>query len=304
MRYRILVTGATGFTGRFLCMELLHRNIHFTCLVRPGSNREWLDVQNIPCIEGDLSDRESLHLVFSGFNVLLNVASLGFGNAPNIVSACQVNQFERSVFVSTTALFTNLNAATKLVRRAAEDCIFNSGLNYTVLRPTMIYGTPADRNMVRLIKLIQCSPVIPVFGNGCALQQPVHVADVAWAICEVLNHPKTIGQAYNISGGQVLNYNQVIGTVASTLGRNPRLLHLPATPLVWMLSTLQQLRIPFPIKGEQILRLNEDKSFVHEAASRDFGYQPRTFIDGIRDEIEILEIGLMFPDKSACPSSF
>lgn len=297
MNEKILVTGATGFTGRFVCLELLRRYGQFTCLVRPSSDVSWLQQRSIPYIYGDLSDVTALEAALNGFTTLINVASLGFGWAPALVAACQNQGIQRAVFVSTTAVFTNLNARSKSIRKAAEAAIQNSRLDYTIIRPTMIYGTPADRNMIRLLRLLQKSPIIPIFGDGCSKQQPVYVADVAWAICEVLNHTASIGQAYNISGGQVLTYNQVIQSAGKALGRSPIRFHLPASPMIILLDTLQKLGVSTPIKGEQILRLNEDKTFDHSLATRDFGYQPRTFDEGVTAEVAFWHRKLSFPEE-------
>src|SRR5207248_542270 len=115
-------------------------------------------------------------------DALVNLASLGFGHAPVIVAAAEGAGIDRSVFVSTTALFTRLNAGSKSVRQAAEESIRTSALRWTIIRPTMIYGRPDDRNMARLLAAICRWPVIPLPGGGRRLQQPVHVDDVATAV--------------------------------------------------------------------------------------------------------------------------
>ena len=124
----------------------------------------------------------------------------------------------RAVFVSTTAIFTKLNAGSKVVRKAAEAAITSSGLDTTILRPTMIYGTPGDRNMIRLVRWLDRWPLLPVFGNGRSLQQPVHVSDVAWAVVQALESPATIGRQFNISGAAPLTYNDVVRLICSGPG--------------------------------------------------------------------------------------
>lgn len=293
----ILVTGGTGFTGQFVCRELLSRKKHFHCLVREGSNTQWLEESGIQFVRGDLNDHASLLKIFGNYGTLVNVASLGFGAAPGIISACRASKIQRVVLVGTTAIFTTLNTASKGPRTVAEVAIRASGLDFTLLRPTMIYGTPSDRNMVRLLKLIRHSPIIPVFGDGKSLQQPVHVEDVAWAICEVLESHKSVGQEYNISGKSPLDFNDVIRTSALALGRNPFVLHLPAKPFTVLLRMLERCRFRLPIKSEQILRLNEHKAFDHDKARSHFGYQPREFSAGIQSEIELFNAGLSFPKQ-------
>ena len=87
-------------------------------------------------------------------DALVNLASLGFGHARGIVRAAVRAGLDRAVFVSTTAVTTTLPARSKAVRLAAEDEIRGSGLSWTILRPTMIYGAAGDRNLSRLLALL------------------------------------------------------------------------------------------------------------------------------------------------------
>ncbi|WP_254565192.1 SDR family oxidoreductase [Oscillatoria sp. HE19RPO] len=288
MSVKILLTGATGFTGGFVCEELLKRGIQFDCLVRYSSNTETLKNLVIELVEGDLNDIESLRRTFSGYQTLINVASLGLGTGPSIVRACQESGIKRAVFVSTTAIFTKLNAQSKVVRQAAEDAIRQSDLNYTILRPTMVYGTPGDRNMIRLLRFIQRFPIIPIFGSGQSLQQPVHVEDVAWAIGEVLDKEITFRRDYNISGGQVLSYNEVIQLASQSLGKSINTIHLPVNLSLSLIKLANSIGIKTPVTTEQILRLNEDKVFDHNPAKIDFNYSPRSFVEGIAQEVALM----------------
>lgn len=97
---------------------------------------------------------------------MINIASLGFGHAPNIINACQEMKIERAIFISTTGIFTKLNPDSKGIRLEAERLIKESELDYTIIRPTMIYGTPKDRNMWRLVKYLKRLPMLPILGNG------------------------------------------------------------------------------------------------------------------------------------------
>ena len=150
----------------------------------------------------------------------------------------------------------------------------------------MIYGSQRDRNMYRLIRMLWRFPLIPIFGKGNYLQQPVFVDDVANAILKCLDQPKTIGKSYNIAGKKALTYNEVIDTIATIMNRKNYKLYLPDKIVVKFLRLLEKMKIPFPIKAEQVKRLNENKDFSYEEASIDFHYQPRSFDEGIRLEIQ------------------
>src|SRR5262249_47967900 len=141
--------------------------------------------------EGDLGDPGSLRGALDGQDVLVNVASLGFGHAEGIVRAACESSVGRAVYFSTTSLFTTLPARSKAVRQRAEDAVRGSGPPWTIVRPTMIYGDPGDRNLIRLIRWVDRFPAIPVFGPGTFRLQPVHADDLAVAVVALLERGET-----------------------------------------------------------------------------------------------------------------
>jgi len=283
---KIFVTGATGFTGSRVVPLLLKNGYEVRCLYRASSDRSPLDGLNIEWVLGEVSDTESLTSAMGGTDALVNIASLGFGHADSIIRAAKDAGVRRAVFISTTAIFTQLNAKSKKIRVAAELAIEMSGLHYTILRPTMIYGSPRDRNMWRLIRFLRLSPIIPIFGDGKYLQQPIYVDDVAAAVLACLKADVTIGVSYNIVGKHPLTYNDVIDTIAKRMNKRVWKLHIPSKPVVGLLKLLEKIRIPFPIKAEQVLRLNENKDFSYAEAGRDFGFSPLSFEEGIGKEVD------------------
>lgn len=286
---KIFVTGGTGFTGSRVVPLLLKNGYEVRCLYRASSDRSPLVNLEIHWALGDISDSESLTSAMSGTDALVNIASLGFGHADSIIRAARNAGIKRAVFISTTAIFTQLNAGSKQIRLAAETAIQNSGLDYTILRPTMIYGSDRDRNMWRLIRFMRYSPIVPIFGDGKYLQQPIFVDDVAAAILGCLKEDITISRSYNIAGKRALTYNEVIDTIATGMNKHVWKLHVPSKPVVSLLGLFERIHIPFPIKAEQVLRLNENKDFSYAKAGRDFGFSPLSFEDGIGLELVATE---------------
>ncbi|MBN1931062.1 MAG: NAD(P)H-binding protein [Desulfobacterales bacterium] len=287
----VLVIGACGFTGSYVVPELLKKGYRVRCMVRDTTDRSVLKGYNVSWVKGDLEDIPSMVNALQGVDALINIASLGFGHAPFIVKAAQIAGVHRTIFFSTTAIFTTLNAPSKIKRLAAEETICKSGLAYTILRPTMIYGSSRDRNMCRLIRFLKKWSAIPVVGSGHCLQQPVYVKDLALAVKNTLVSDKTIKKCYNVSGGIALEFNEIIDCIGALIKKNIKKIHLPLAPIIAGLNLIEQCGLHPPIKSEQILRLNEDKAFDYEAARQDFGYSPREFKEGIGFELQ--EMGLI-----------
>lgn len=281
----ILLTGATGFLGEFVLDELVQRGHDVTCFVRRTSNIDKLKRQNIKYVFGDFDDYKSICEALKGKKVLINIASLGFGHAPNIVNACEEMGVKRSVFVSTTGIFTKLNPDSKSVRLAAEKRIKESDLEYTIIRPTMIYGTPRDRNMWRLVKYLKRLPVLPILGPGTYLQQPVYVKDLANVIVNAFEKKVSIKKAYNISGAEPLTYNEIVDITGKVLGIKVLKIHIPVKLSYNLLKVYEKISKTPKLKAEQVLRLNENKDFSYEEAKSELEYKPLSFEDGIKLEI-------------------
>jgi uncharacterized protein YbjT (DUF2867 family) len=238
---------------------------------------------------GDLDDPAGIDAAFSssGADALVNLASLGFGHAPTVVNAAEEAGIERAVFVSTTAIFTSLPAASRAIRIAAEEAIQASGLRWTIVRPTMIYGRPGDRNMARLLAFVRRSPVVPIPGGGRRLIQPVHVDDLAGFIATVLEADAAVSRAYDVAGPEPLTLRQIVETAGQAAGRRPRLVSLPLGPAIAAVRAYERLSTKPRLKLEQLLRLDEDKAFDISAAVS-LGYAPRSFADGIEEEAALL----------------
>ncbi|MDL1910253.1 NAD-dependent epimerase/dehydratase family protein [Chloroflexi bacterium CFX6] len=282
---KVFVTGATGFTGSRVVPLLLKNGYEVRCLHRETSDRSLLSSSEVEWALGDLSNTDALSASMRGADALVNLASLGFGHADSILRATKDAGIQRAVFIGTTAIFTQLNAKSKKVRVAAELAIETSGLKYTILRPTMIYGGPRDRNMWRLIRFMKVAPIVPVFGDGKYLQQPIYVDDVAAAILGCLKSDVTIGRSYNIAGRHPLTYNEVVDTIAKAMNKRVWKLHIPSRSVVGLLKFFEKIHFPFPIKAEQVLRLNENKDFSYADAHKDFGFSPLSFEEGIGSEL-------------------
>ena len=282
----IFVTGGTGFTGSYVVHLLLKNRYKVRCLYRPTSDCSVLPQPEIEWVLGDVSNPRALSASMQGMDALINITSLGFGHTDSILHAAKDARIQHAIFLSTTAIFTQLNAKSKQMRLAAESAIEASGLNYTILRPTMIYGSPRDRNMWRLIRFMRFSSLVPVFGDGNYLQQPIYVGDVASAILSCLCNDQPVGKSYNIAGKYAVTYNQVIDTISAQIHKRVWKIHIPSTSVVRLLRFFEWIHVPFPIKAEQVMRLNENKDFSYGEAQKDFGFDPLSFEDGIKLELK------------------
>ena len=281
----LMVTGGSGFLGGYVLREAARRGHQAVALARSETAAGAVTALGARPVSGDLNDARSLAGAFTAArcDVLVNLASLGFGHAPAIIGAAERTGIKRAVFVSTTAVTTRLTADSKQVRLAAEESIRASALDWTILRPTMIYGDPGDRNLSRLLSLLGRAPVLPVPG-GRRLQQPVHAADVADAVLAAAERPAAAGRSYDVAGPEPLTFTELLQTAARAVASRTRFVPVPLSPVLAAARGYELLSRSPRIRAEQVRRLAEDKTFAIDDAMRDLDYAPRSFAEGIRAE--------------------
>ncbi|SNQ47400.1 conserved hypothetical protein [Frankia canadensis] len=281
---RILVTGGSGFVGRRAVRHAVDAGHEVVGVARAEPAAATLRGLGARPVVGDLDDPPGLATAFAAAeaDVLLNIASLGFGHIDAILAATRAAGLRRAVFVSTTGIFTALDPPSKRVRIAAERAIEASGLDWTIIRPTMIYGGPDDRNMARLLALVRRTPVLPLPGGG-RLHQPVHVDDLAATLLRALDAGAAIGRAYDVAGPVPLPFRDVVAAAGTATGRRVRCLPVPVRPVLALAGGYERHARRPRLKAEQIARLAEDKAFDIAPARRDLGHRPRPFDAGLAD---------------------
>jgi uncharacterized protein YbjT (DUF2867 family) len=289
---KVLITGSTGLLGGALLDVLLAGGHEVRCLVREGSSSaSRLDLLPLELVRGDAGDARALSRALSGMDALLHVAGIEY--ATPVVEAARQAKVGRLVIVGSTSAHSAypFRSGPKL---GMEELVRESGLEYTIVRPTMIYGSELDKNMHRLLRFLDRSPVFPVFGPGENLWQPVYHEDCAGGVYEALVRPAAVRESYDLPGAEPLTYLELVETAAGALGRKPSIVRLPLEPVRLALAAAERLRLPLPIKSEQVLRLREDKAYPYDKAAKDLGYAPRPFREGIALEVARLrELGML-----------
>ncbi len=282
----VVVTGALGFVASHLFPRLSARGDRIVGVVRPSREAALLERAGIEVRRGELSDPDTLAGVFSGADAIVHLAGLAL--VPGMIPALRASAAARAVFVSSAGVHTKLPSSGAEAKRAGERALADSGLEWVILRPSMIYGTPADRNIARLLGWIRRCPVVPLPGGGTTPQQPVHVEDLCEAILAALERPGVAGRAYDLGGPAELPLERAVRIGAAAMGRRIWTPHLPLAPAYHVARLLRAVRLPCPVRPEQVLRLHESKAVDITPARADLGFAPRPFEDGVRAEAAML----------------
>jgi len=290
---RIFVTGATSLVGRIVISELTKQTqVQLRCFVRNKEKCTFFTDSKVEIFEGDLLDLDSVLEGMRDCDAVIHIAGIMFIN--NVLAAMKKNNIKKGLFVGTTGIYSRFREAATLYKNLEAKSLefFKSeDVSYILLRPTMIYGGTMDHNIHKIMEYLSRHRFFPNFGSGNSLIQPIYYRDVATAIENSFFSDNAWNKEYNISGGSVLKYKEMIEIIARNLDRKVTFIYIPVSVGVFFMSLFNFLGIKFPLKDEQIKRTDEDRAFEHKEAENDFGFSPITFEEGIRLEVEELKKG-------------
>lgn len=279
---RVGVLGATSLVGACLLPMLSKTGAQVTAfsrspMLRPREN----GVAWHPLCAAPLADAPNVSIrswvCLAPIGVLLDYFDL-----------LEAHGVRRVVVLSSTSIFTKKDSidpheqaiAQKLVdaEKRVREWAQRRGVEWVILRPTLIYGMGLDKNITEIARFIQRFGFFPVFGKANGLRQPIHAADVAATCLAALQRPGAANQTYNISGGETLTYCNMVTRVCSCLGRRAYLLPVPLWTFrlaVKVLRRLPRYRLWSVAMAERMCR---DLVFDHAEAARDLDFNPRPFL--------------------------
>lgn len=206
---------------------------------------------------------------------------------PDYFPLIKASGARRVVVLSSTSRFTKVSSGDTAENAIAKKLIENEarlqawaedrGIEWVVLRPTLIYGLGRDKNISEMARFIRRFGFFPLLGQAPGLRQPIHAEDVAAACVAALQAPAATNRAYNISGGETLAYRDMVTRVFTALGRPARLLTVPLWSFRLAVVMLRCLPRYQQWSAAMAERMNRDLVFAHTDAARDLGFKPRGF---------------------------
>jgi NADH dehydrogenase len=285
---RIALTGGTGFVGIHTTKALLRAG-HELRLVARGTRKEprppGVDMVKADATEGG----ERLVEALRGCDVVVHLIAVirekgrqtfervNRGSAENVATAAKEAGVGHIIDVSAIGADPDPAYPYLATKWAAEQAIVASGVPYTVLRSSLMFG-PGDGFFTLLAKLIRLNPVIPVVGDGRTLFQPIAVSDVARIITDcVARGPNR--QVHEIGGPDHLTYEEIIDIIKAELGVHRLKVHVPVMAML-PLAFLMDKVLPHPPLTPGQLRLLEKNNVARlDAVPSQFGFTPLRFAE-------------------------
>lgn len=290
----LLVTGITGHSGRYFLEELINNKYEgpIRCIVRETSDTSLLNDSglSIEKVVGDIDDKEFMNEVMTGVGTVIHIA--GIQKTLNVIEVAIKRGVKRGILVHTTGIYSKFKSASEEyenIEIEVNKMINQEGaeIKVTILRPTMIYGDLCDLNMSKFITMVDKLRLFPVINHGSSLIQPVNARDLGKAYYQLLIMPSQHSKSeYVLSGEKPITMVDAFKLISDNLGKKTFFISFPLGFGVFLAKCIKVASIGRINYVEKVLRMGENRSFEHSDAVRDFLYNPISFEDGIRLEVE------------------
>jgi uncharacterized protein YbjT (DUF2867 family) len=296
---RIFVTGATGFVGHAVVRALLAHGFLVRCLVRQGSEAALKGFESIDRVPGDVLKPDGLAASVEGCGAVVHLVGiireyptqgitfdrLHTQATANMLAVAHEAGVKRYVQMSAVGTRSGATSRYHQTKWQAEEVVRASALDWTILRPSLIYGR-GDEFVSVLARMIRRLPAAPVLGDGQYRVQPVAVEHVAEGFARALRLPMAVGQTYEIGGPEACRFVDLLDQIGAAIGvRKVRKIHLPLGVVRAMTRALGWLPF-FPVTTDQLIMLEEGNVTDPKRFYTDFEIAPEPLSRGLKRMLE------------------
>lgn len=281
----ILITGGSGFLGKCVVSKLLSKKLPV---------RVFYHTKKTGIFYGDVTDSSAVRKAMKGVDAVIHLVSPNTGSRKIneevnvdgtrvVVDACKESGVKRLIFLSSWAVLRKNKDWYAITKKKAESVLRKSGLNYTILRPTMIYGKGgyAFGKLVQTTKL----PIVPILGKGTQLIGPVFVEDVADIIIKCMYSKKTYKKTYSIVG-PLMQYEEFVKLILALQGKRKFLLHIPLNIAI-AFAKFFNIFIKSNFNEQNLRRIAENVYQGNDIFSRDIHHKLIDLKEGLRKSLQI-----------------
>lgn len=306
---RVLVTGATGFTGGVLVRKLVEQGMDVVAIARPTSNLKPFDDLPITWLQGDVFDPELVDKAIASVNYIFHMVTpfreakspdQGYYNVHVLSTqllakaALQQPDFRRFVHVSTIGVHGHVAhpPADETYRLSPGDVYQNSKLEgeqwitafgketdlpVTVIRPAGIYG-PGEKRLLKIYKMVS-KGWVPAIGNGSNLLHFIHVDDLTDCMLLAATHPKAVGEVFICGSDRAITFRQMVEWINDAYATSAKFIQLPAGPMFALADLCELIFRPLgiepPLYRRRLAFYTKDRSFDTSKVRNLLGFQPQ-----------------------------
>ncbi|MGB3293528.1 MAG: NAD-dependent epimerase/dehydratase family protein [Phormidesmis sp.] len=306
---RVLITGATGFTGTVLTRKLVAQGVEVVAIARPTSDTQKFADLPIQWFKGDVFDEALIDQAMAGVTHIFHMVTpfreakspdSGYHNvhvlSTQLLARAALKQpsFQRFVHVSTIGIHGHIEdppadetyrtapgdiyQQTKLEgERWIKEFAADTGLSFTIVRPAVIYG-PGDKRLLKVYKMVS-KGWVPAIGDGSNLLHFIHVDDLTDGLLIAATHPKAVGETFICGNEGAITFKEMVSLISEQYSVPTRFLSLPGAPLFALADlcelVFRPLGIEPPLYRRRLAFYTKDRSFNTSKIRNLLGFTPQ-----------------------------
>jgi NADH dehydrogenase len=284
----VTVVGATGFVGRQVVMRLQECGYTVRAVSRHGDRHVGWGA-DVHALAADVETGDGLGATMVGASAAVHLVAIpregdgrrfervNVGGVAHVLEAMHAAGVRRIVHLSVLGVTEDPGYRYLSSKWRGERLVRQSGLDWVVLRPSLLFG-PGDGFFSLIDSTLRWwSPGIVAIPAAGAHFQPLAVQDLAVAVERCLAEPQRAGSVYELGGPSYLTYPQIVDAVMEATHRRRVKLPMPVPLLRAVTAVTDRLLPVFPVSHDQVLSLGRPNHTDLDAFERAFGAPPRPF---------------------------
>ena len=294
----VAVAGASGFIGRAIVRRLarMHETRVRGMSRSPERARRRLDLPNLEWVGAEVTEPATLPQALAGVDSIVSAVQfegypvenpkkgltfelVDYGGTVALLEAAKKSGVRRFIYISGAAADENASHPGFRAKGRAERTIRESGLSYTIFRPSLVYG-PEDKVMNGFARLLKFAPAFGVPGTGRQKVQPVLVDDLA-ACVAMAAEGKGVNATFEIGGPDLMTFDEMVRILIEVTGRRRPIFHIPESLMRAGASVLEKLPTP-PLSRDAVTFVTADNATDIKPLVAEFGIRLTPLREGLR----------------------
>ena len=294
---KVAVLGGSGFIGSHLVMQLLKVGCRLNLLTNKTKPDFISPGGRILKVNGSIESYENLRQCLIGCQAVYHLVGLiaetkeksfektVVGGTSNVVRAAGDEGVKKVFYLSALGTEEQALSLYHQTKWKSERTIIDSGLDYTIFRPSVVYGEE-DKFVNMIARMFRFLPIIPVIGDGLYKLQPIYVDELCYVMVKAMQDDNSDRKIYELGGPRQLTYIEFLDIIGQTLNKKRVKIKIPFALAKMVARIMEKMIRPSPLTVDQIRMLSAGSICDNTKVGEDFGVEFSTLESNLKRYLE------------------